>query len=166
MPAKNVYIAVAVAIVVVVAFLVLGLFGMSGGTTTPPTTTGNAQELLNQISASGKVDSLQIITTAEGTGLGAKAGDTVTVNYTGVLPDGTVFDSSRAEGRSPISFALGTGYVIQGWDQGLLGMKVGERRILAIPGALAYGAAGRPPVIPPDSTLIFDVEMVSIAPGN
>ncbi len=167
MPAKNVYIAVAVALVVVTAFLLLGLFDITGGSmNTTPTPTGNAQELLNQIAASGSVDTLQIITTAQGTGEGAKDGDTVTVHYTGVLPDGTVFDSSRSEGREAISFVLGTGYVIQGWDQGLLGMKAGERRILAIPGALAYGEAGRPPLITPNATLIFDVEMVSITAGE
>lgn len=166
MPKKNVYIAVAVAIAVVAIFLLLGFFGMTG---TPqaaaPTPANDAQALLSEISATGSVATLQIITTAQGAGEGAKDGDTVTLNYTGVLPDGTVFDSSRTEGRTPISFVLGTGYVIQGWEQGLQGMKVGERRLLAIPGDLAYGPAGRAPTIPPNATLIFDVEMVAITPA-
>jgi FKBP-type peptidyl-prolyl cis-trans isomerase len=97
---------------------------------------------------------------AEGTGEPAKRGDIVEVNYTGSLSDGTVFDSSYKR-NEPITFVLGTGKMIQGWDEGLAGMKPGGRRKLIIPPALAYGAQGRPG-IPPNSELTFEVEMVRI----
>lgn len=91
----------------------------------------------------------------------ARKGDTVSVHYTGKLEDGTVFDSSVERGQ-PIQFPLGTGRVIPGWDQGILGMCVGEKRKLTIPPHLAYGKQGAGRVIPPDSTLIFTTELVSI----
>ena len=97
----------------------------------------------------------------QGTGEGAKNGDLVSVNYTGTLPDGTKFDSSLNPGRTPFEFTL-PGQVIQGWNLGLIGMKVGEERKLTIPPELAYGAAGRPPVIPQNATLVFDITMLSI----
>ncbi len=106
---------------------------------------------------------LEVSETAAGKGTPAKAGDNVTVNYVGKLTDGKVFDQSRGK---PFTFQLGAGHVIKGWDQGLLGMKPGAKRTLTIPPSLAYGARGFPPAIPPNSTLVFDVEMVSIAPGN
>ncbi|GLZ78797.1 hypothetical protein Afil01_36040 [Actinorhabdospora filicis] len=93
-------------------------------------------------------------------GAEAKNGDTVSVHYTGTLTDGTVFDSSA--GRQPISFTLGAGQVIKGWDQGLLGMRIGGKRTLTIGHELAYGEAGFPGAIPPRATLIFDVELVGI----
>ena len=106
---------------------------------------------------------LKIEKTAEGTGTQVtKAGDTITVNYTGTLTDGTKFDSSLNPGRTPFSFTVGAGQVIKGWDQGLLDMKVGERRKLTIPSSLGYGAAGAGSSIPPNATLIFDVELLSI----
>lgn len=96
---------------------------------------------------------------AVGTGAEAQAGDTVDVHYTGKLEDGTVFDTSV--GRAPISFVLGTGRVIPGWDQGLAGMKVGGKRLLIIPPSLAYGSEDYGP-IPGNSTLIFEVELVKV----
>ena len=105
---------------------------------------------------------LQIQTTQQGTGAAVKAGDTVSVKYTGKLTDGTVFDSTDKHGGAPFSFTVGAGQVIAGWDQGLIGMKVGEKRTLTIPGDLAYGAQGIPGVIPPNATLVFDIELVSI----
>ncbi|KAL3151684.1 hypothetical protein ABBQ38_012669 [Trebouxia sp. C0009 RCD-2024] len=91
----------------------------------------------------------------------AKAGDKVAVHYSGALTDGSVFDSSYTRG-DPISFTLGQGQVIKGWDQGISGMCVGEKRKLRIPPHLGYGDRGSPPKIPGGSTLVFDTELMSI----
>ena len=96
-----------------------------------------------------------------GAGAEATAGQTVGVHYTGRLTDGSKFDSSLDRGR-PFSFQLGAGEVIQGWDQGIAGMKVGGKRRLTIPPALGYGARGYPPIIPANATLVFEVELVSV----
>lgn len=96
-----------------------------------------------------------------GTGDAAEAGDNVSVHYTGTLTDGTKFDSSVDRGE-PFAFTLGQGMVIAGWEEGILGMQVGEQRILQIPAELGYGAAGAGGVIPPNATLIFQVELVAI----
>lgn len=103
-----------------------------------------------------KIEDLKI-----GSGAEAKPGNTVTVNYLGTLINGTKFDSSYDRGQS-FSFLLGGGQVIPGWDQGLLGMKVGGKRKLTIPPTLAYGERGVPGAIPPNSTLIFEVELLGI----
>jgi len=108
---------------------------------------------------------LQITDTVVGTGAEAKAGDTVTVNYTGWLTDGTKFDSSLDSGQ-PFQFPLGAGMVIKGWDQGVAGMKVGGKRELIIPPSLGYGAEGAGGVIPPNATLKFEVELLDVAPAG
>jgi FKBP-type peptidyl-prolyl cis-trans isomerase len=97
----------------------------------------------------------------EGTGSAAKAGQTVVVHYVGTLTNGKKFDSSRDRGQG-FSFPLGGGRVIKGWDQGVVGMKVGSLRKLTIPPHLAYGERGFPPVIPANSTLVFEVELLEI----
>jgi peptidylprolyl isomerase len=102
---------------------------------------------------------LTYIITQAGTGAQAKAGDTVSVHYTGLLTDGTLFDSSVERGK-PIEFPLGRGNVIKGWDEGIAMMQVGGRAVLIIPPDLGYGAGGVGP-IPPDATLIFVVDLVA-----
>lgn len=114
------------------------------------------------------VTTLEKIDTQVGTGEEADIGQTASVHYTGWLYDPTVenhkgikFDSSLERG-TPFSFMLGAGRVIKGWDQGVLGMKVGGKRTLIIPSAMAYGTQGAGGVIPPDSALIFDVELIDL----
>lgn len=104
---------------------------------------------------------LKIEEVKNGTGDLAESGKTVSVHYTGTFTDGKKFDSSYDRGQ-PITFPLGAGRVIKGWDEGIAGMRVGEKRKLTIPPDLAYGAEGRPPMMPPNSTLLFDVELMEV----
>lgn len=96
-----------------------------------------------------------------GAGTVATAGQRVKVHYTGWLTDGTKFDSTK-DGDDPVVFPLGAGYVMRGWDEGLQGMKVGGKRRLTIPPALAYGARGAGGVIPSNATLVFEVELLGV----
>ncbi len=96
-----------------------------------------------------------------GKGATAKAGDSVTVHYRGTLTSGEKFDASY-DRNEPFVFSLGAGEVIKGWDAGVAGMKVGGKRKLTVPSDMAYGAEGRPPTIPPNSTLVFEVELLKV----
>jgi FKBP-type peptidyl-prolyl cis-trans isomerase len=105
-----------------------------------------------------KVESTDLVT---GTGAEATAGKKVTVNYVGTLKDGTKFDSSY-DRNQPFDFQLGGGQVIKGWDQGVVGMKVGGKRKLVIPAVLAYGDQSPSPTIPPNSDLVFEIELLNV----
>jgi FKBP-type peptidyl-prolyl cis-trans isomerase len=107
------------------------------------------------------MNDLKAETLRPGQGGEAKTGDRVTVHYVGTLVDGSKFDSSRDRGQG-FSFHLGRGAVIRGWEIGVQGMRVGELRKLTIPPELAYGATGFPPVIPPHSTLVFEIELMAV----
>ena len=110
---------------------------------------------------SSAIAELKIETVSVGSGEEAQVGMAVSVHYTGRLEDGTVFDSSIPRGE-PFSFTLGQGRVIKGWERGILGMLVGETRVLTIPSELGYGANGAGELIPPDATLIFEVELLDV----
>lgn len=112
-------------------------------------------------STSYEIQGMKVEILKEGTGAEAKKGDTVTVHYTGTLENGTKFDSSVDRGQ-PFPFTLGENRVIQGWELGVLGMKVGEKRKLTIPPELGYGNQAVGGVIPANSTLIFEVELLGI----
>ena len=110
-------------------------------------------------------DGLRYIDLTPGTGAKPNKGDSITVQYTGWLSTGgKPFDSSRSRGQ-PATFTIGTGAVIPGWDEAVITMKSGGKRKLIIPPALGYGKAGQPPVIPANSTLVFDVELISVTPA-
>ncbi len=100
---------------------------------------------------------LRYTDTLVGSGKEAQSGMTAVMEYTGTLLDGTQFDTSK--GKAPFEFKIGAGSVIKGWDEGIVGMKVGGKRSLKIPAALGYGENGKPPTIPPAATLLFDVEL-------
>ncbi|MCX6726997.1 MAG: FKBP-type peptidyl-prolyl cis-trans isomerase [Candidatus Shapirobacteria bacterium] len=125
-------------------------------TPTPQGLKLNIQTQTKQTMTDLKIEDLVI-----GTGAEVKSGDTIEMNYVGTLVDGTKFDSSYDRGV-PFETQIGVGQVIKGWDQGVPGMKVGGKRRLLIPSALAYGAQGAGGVIPPNADLIFEVELVSI----
>lgn len=128
---------------------------MSNSADIPVTSTVDTTQLMRTASGLG-IQELRI-----GTGLVAEPGRTVSVHYTGWLTDGREFDSSR-RGTELLSFVLGRGRVIDGWEEGVSGMKVGGRRKLVIPSALGYGDAGAGGVIPPGATLIFDIELCKV----
>ncbi len=107
-------------------------------------------------------EQLTIEDTVIGTGAEAKAGQSVTVHYTGMFPDGRKFDSSL-DRRDPFVFTLGAGMVIKGWDDGVQGMKIGGKRKLTVPPHLGYGARGAGGVIPPNATLVFEVELLGVS---
>lgn len=114
-----------------------------------------------QTPTSTNIQGMKIETLKQGSGVAAKSGDAVTVNYVGTLVNGTKFDSS-IDRNQPFKFTLGQNSVIQGWELGVVGMKVGEKRRLTIPPELAYGSQGAGGVIPPNATLIFEIDLLQI----
>ncbi|MEK7144862.1 MAG: FKBP-type peptidyl-prolyl cis-trans isomerase [Patescibacteria group bacterium] len=163
-------IAVALALVVVVMFFILPGLSPFGQ---PQTAIDQSQTLpidtqtqTAQTMPLENVTQLQMTDEVIGTGTAAAAGDTVTVHYVGTLTDGTVFDASRPRGDEGFTFNLGTGQVIKGWDQGVAGMKEGGKRKLVIPASLAYGDQAVGGVIPANSTLIFEVELLKVQKGG
>lgn len=152
------------------ALLVLGAMPACATETTTGTSTGSSTTTATATSSSGAAAAgksvtlpggTQYVDEVVGTGTEATSGKTVSVHYTGTLQDGTKFDSSRDSGK-PFEFPLGAGMVIKGWDNGVAGMKVGGKRKLTIPAEQGYGARGAGGVIPPNATLLFDVELLDV----
>ncbi|MBI5405827.1 FKBP-type peptidyl-prolyl cis-trans isomerase [Candidatus Kaiserbacteria bacterium] len=159
-------IAVALALVVVILFFILpGLwpFGspVSSSSSAPDITTRN-QQTAPATMLTENVTQLQITDETVGTGALAAAGDTVTVQYVGSLTNGTIFDASANHGTAGFTFNLGAGQVIKGWDEGIVGMKEGGKRKLIIPALLAYGDRAIGNIIPANSTLVFEVELLKV----
>lgn len=164
-------IAVALALVVVVIFFILPGLSPFGQPQSQTAAVEQAQLPTDQQASTTMpttpVTQLMMKDDVVGTGATATAGDTVTVNYVGALTNGTVFDASanHPETVSGFPFVLGAGQVIKGWDQGIVGMKVGGKRTLLIPAALAYGSQAVGDVIPANSDLIFQVELLKVQKG-
>jgi hypothetical protein len=158
---KREKIIVLVILLALIATAVVYLISSSTGSNRPSSTASAAPATLAEFDNAITTGSgLKYIEVEEGTGKTATTGQEVTVAYTGTLTDGTPFDTSRKPGGRPYTFRLGTGNAIQGWHEGLTGMKVGGKRKLLIPPSLGYGAIGRPPQIPGNATLLFEVELV------
>ena len=144
--------------------LALALTSCGGGSDRAPASKAPAFSASLQIDTAAMTrtpSGLRYQDVTQGEGKEAKAGQTVSVHYTGWLPNGEKFDSSR-DRNQPFDFTLGAGQVIAGWDEGVAGMKVGGKRKLVIPPDLAYGTAGAPPDIPPGATLVFEVELLAV----
>ncbi len=154
-------IATALALAVVALFFIIPGFSFFGAQTPSTDITTNNQAASIAMSTES-VSELQIVDEVLGSGAAASAGDSVTVNYVGSLTNGTVFDASANHGTTGFTFNLGAGQVIKGWDQGIVGMKEGGKRKLVIPAALAYGDQAIGNVIPANSTLVFEVELVKV----
>lgn len=162
-------------IVVALAVAVVAVFFLFPGLSPFATRSAPTQQTATDTSATTNQTSTTTTTTMDtnptqlevtdevvGTGATAQAGDKVTVNYVGSLTNGTVFDASANHGSAGFTFTLGAGQVIAGWDQGIVGMKVGGTRKLVIPAALAYGAQSPAPTIPANSVLVFEVQLTGV----
>ncbi len=149
-----------VGIVVVIAIVVVAFFFLSSFINPFNMNSQNQQPITATTTPAGSATGLVVQDEVVGTGATtAQLGDVLTVNYTGKLQNGTIFDTSI--GKAPIQFTLGAGQVIPGWDQGLQGMRVGGTRLLIIPPGLAYGSQGVGS-IPPNSTLVFEVQLLGV----
>jgi peptidylprolyl isomerase len=153
-------------IAVVVGIMVVGFFFIFGQYFVNFFQTGSFMTTQDQTATSTGETSDQVISqdVQVGTGDVAEPGMQITVDYVGQLQDGTKFDSSIDRG-TPFTFTLGAGQVIKGWDEGLVGMKVGGKRVLVIPPSLGYGATEYGP-IPANSTLVFQIELLKVAPAS
>lgn len=153
-------------VIIILIVIIIGIYLIARNISQNSTTASqqnanqNAQNS-NSTSITYNIQGMKVEILQQGSGVGAKSGDTVTVNYVGTLQDGTKFDSSIDRGQ-PFQFILGQNSVIQGWELGVVGMKVGEKRKLTIPPELAYGSQGAGGVIPPNATLNFEIDMLKI----
>lgn len=160
-------IAVALALAVIAVFFIfpgLSPFGQPTAPSEAPTgaTTTLTTQTASTTMPTDNANQLQITDEVAGTGAVAEPGDSVTVNYVGSLTNGTVFDASANHGTTGFTFNLGAGQVIKGWDEGIVGMKVGGKRKLVIPADLAYGSQSPAASIPANSTLVFEVELLNV----
>lgn len=153
-------IAVALAFVVVIAFFIFP--GLSPFKSVALDESAVEITMNSDTTMYENVTELKVTDTTVGTGPAAASGDVVTVDYVGSLTNGTVFDASANHGSQGFTFNLGAGQVIQGWDQGIVGMKEGGKRTLVIPASLAYGNQSVANVIPANSTLVFEVQLLKV----
>jgi len=155
---KNLAIGLAAVII-----LMGGVYYFSQANASPDNAADNAAAGLSTVAeqTNFNIQNMNIEILQQGVGATVKVGDKVTVNYVGTFEDGTRFDSSIDRGQ-PFTFTPGENSVIQGWELGVIGMKIGEKRKLTIPPELAYGEQGAGGVIPPNATLIFEIDMIAI----
>jgi len=150
-------------VIICLVFSVLLFWGCGKETPRPPSTyiVPTAPSATTEAALTTTPSGLKYADLTVGTGAEAKTGMTVSVHYTGWLTNGTKFDSSK-DRNEPFEFGLGQGQVIRGWDEGVAGMKIGGKRKLVIPPELGYGPQGAGDAIPPDSTLVFEVELLGV----
>ena len=156
---KKTYLTIILVIILIIIIAGIYIFSQKNKMSEPQNQNQNQQ--IQSTSNIKDIQGMKVEILKEGTGEPAKSGDTVSVHYVGTLENGTKFDSSIDRGE-PFSFTLGENRVIQGWELGVLGMKVGEKRKLIIPSNLAYGNQAVGGVIPANATLVFEVELLKI----